>query len=67
MESDEGSGSGPASAPKPDPSVSPEKMVKLFEAVLKLPGWAGGKAADQFLRVGNRSIDQQERGVWFWA
>ena len=48
---DGGSSSGADSAPIPEPSVSPEKMIKLFEAALELQGWTDDKVADQFPRT----------------
>ena len=48
---DGSSSSGADSAPIPEPSVSPEKMIKLFEAALKLQGWTDDKVEDQFPRT----------------
>ena len=48
---DGGSSSGADSALIPEPSVSPEKMIKLFEAALELQGWTDDKVADQFPRT----------------
>ena len=48
---DGGSSSGADSALIPEPSVSPEKMIKLFEAALKLQGWTDDKVEDQFPRT----------------
>ena len=44
-------GPGADSAPIPEPSVSPEKMIQLFEAALKLQGWTDDKVEDQFPRT----------------
>ena len=44
-------GSGADSASIPEPSVSPEKMIQLFEAALKLQGWTDDKVEDQFPRT----------------
>ena len=32
----------------PEPSVSPQEVIDLFEAALKQPGWINDKVADQF-------------------
>ena len=39
----------------PEPSVSPQTMIGLFEAALKQPGWIDDKVEDQFPSVGSRS------------
>ena len=39
----------------PEPSVSPQQVIDLFEAALKQPGWIDDKVADQFPRVGNKN------------
>jgi len=46
-------GSSADLAPRPDPSVSPEEMIKMFETVLELGGWTDDKVADQFPRIGS--------------
>ena len=38
----------------PEPSVSPQEVIDLFEAALKRPGWIDDKVADQFPRAGNK-------------
>ena len=45
-------GSSVDSTPKPKSSVSPDVMIRLFEAALELPGWTNDKVADQFPRAG---------------
>ena len=50
---DENSSSGADPAPIPEPSVSPKKMIKLFEAALKRQGWTDDKVDDQFPRAGS--------------
>jgi len=53
VDSDEDPSSGAESAPtRPEPSVLPEKMLRLFEVALKRPGWIDDKVADQFPRAG---------------
>ena len=32
----------------PEPLVSPQEVIDLFEAALKQPGWIDDKVADQF-------------------
>jgi len=46
-------GSGMDSTPRPEPSVSPEEMIELFETALELEGWTNDKVADQFPRTGS--------------
>ena len=41
------------SAPEPDPSVSQETTIILFEAALKLPEWMDDKVTDKFPGVGS--------------
>ena len=52
---DENSCSGADPVPRPEPSVSPKKVIKLFEAALKREGWTDDKVADQFPRAGSTS------------
>jgi hypothetical protein len=39
----------------PEPSVSPQEVIGLFEEALKQPGWIDDKVADQFPRVGSKN------------
>jgi len=38
-----------------EPSVSPQEVIDLFDAVLKQPGWIDDKAADQFPGAGSKN------------
>ena len=38
-----------------EPSVSPQKVIGLFEEALKQPGWIDDKVADQFPRAGSKN------------
>jgi len=46
-------GPGADSGPRPEPSVSPEQIIELFEMALELEGWTDDKVADQFPRTGS--------------
>jgi hypothetical protein len=39
----------------PEPSVSPQEVIALFEAALKQPGWIDDKVVDQFPRAGSKN------------
>jgi hypothetical protein len=39
----------------PEPSVSPQEVIGLFEEALKQPGWIDDKVADQFPRIGSKN------------
>ena len=39
----------------PEPSVSPQEVIDLFEAALRQPGWIDDKVADQFPRTGSKN------------
>jgi len=41
------------SAPRLEPSVPPEEMIRLFETALELEGWTDDKVTDQFPRTGS--------------
>ena len=55
---DKDTGSCAESAQRPDPSVSPERMIKLSEVALKRPGWADDKVADQFPRASSMATSR---------
>jgi hypothetical protein len=40
----------------PEPSVSPQEVIDLFDAALKQPGWIDDKVADQFPGAGSRNV-----------
>lgn len=44
-----------ASDINPEPSVSPQEVINLFEAALKEPGWIDDKVADQFPRTSGKN------------
>ena len=54
LDEDPGSGAGSV----PEPSVPPEKMIKLFEAALKRQEWTDDKVADQFPRTGSTATSR---------
>ena len=39
----------------PEPSVSPQEVIGLFEAALERPGWIDDKVPDQFPRAGSKN------------
>ena len=39
----------------PEPSMSPQEVISLFEAALKQPGWIDDKVTDQFPSVASKS------------
>ena len=55
----EDSDPGAEPAPKREPSVSPSKLVKIFESALRLPGWKDDKVADQFPRHSSMSTSRK--------
>jgi len=39
----------------PEPSVSPQEVIDIFDVALKQPGWIDDKVADQFPGAGSKN------------